>query len=143
MTRVTTTAELSSTLRLSVMRLARRLRQQRADQTLTLTQLAALGTLDRCGPLTPGELAEAEGVQPPSMTRVLASLSELGLVERSEHPSDRRTHLVSVTTAAHGMLVADRRRRDAWLAQRLDDLTPEERETLRAAVPLLDRLVGA
>ncbi len=134
------TAELASIMRVSVMRLSRRLRAERSDAGLTLTQIATLGTLDRHGPLTPRELAEHEKVQPPSMTRVLAHLEELGLIDRTPHESDGRQHLVSLTASAQALLKEDRRRREAWLAQRLAELTPSERDLLRAAAPLLERL---
>ena len=137
---MTRTAELASTMRVSVMRLARRLRSERTDHDLGLTQLAALASLDRHGPLTPRELADHEKVQPPSMTRTLAALEERGLITRTPHESDGRQHLVSLTDTARAMLREDRRRRDAWLSQRLAELTPEEREILRAAAPLLERL---
>ena len=90
---------LASALRLSVVRLNRRLRGQRADTSVTLTQLAALSTLKRHGALTPGELAAHEKVQPPSMTRVLAALDERGLVLRRPHPTDGRQALVELTAA--------------------------------------------
>ena len=134
------TAELASIMRVSVMRLSRRLRAERSDVGLTLTQIATLGTLDRSGPLTPRELAEHEKVQPPSMTRVLASLEELGLIDRTPHEFDGRQHLVSLTINARALLKEDRRRREAWLAQRLAELTTAERDLLRAAAPLLERL---
>lgn len=134
---------LASALRVSVMRLARRLRLQRSDYTLTINQLATLGTLDRHGPLTPRELANYERIQPPSMTRILAGLEEHGLVERASHPTDGRQVLVSLTPAAAGMLKEDRRRRDAWLAKRLAELTGEERALLRRALPVLDRIAQA
>ena len=134
------TAELASIMRVSVMRLSRRLRAERSDVGLTLTQIATLGTLDRSGPLTPRELAEHEKVQPPSMTRVLASLEELGLIDRTPHESDGRQHLVSLTINARALLKEDRRRREAWLAQRLAELTTAERDLLSAAAPLLERL---
>jgi DNA-binding MarR family transcriptional regulator len=134
-------SELASTLRLSVMRLTRRLRAERGDHSLTLTQLATLATLDRHGPLTPGELADQERVQPPSMTRVLATLESLELITRAPHPRDGRQHLVACTAQAAALLDEDRRRRDAWLARRLSELSPDERATLRAAAELLQRLV--
>ncbi|MDP9396446.1 MAG: MarR family transcriptional regulator [Actinomycetota bacterium] len=139
----TRTPELSGGLRVAVLRLARRLRSERADNDLTLTQLATLGTLERHGPLTPGELAAHEGVRPPSMTRVLAGLEERALVVRTPHPTDRRQVLVALGDAARTLLREDRRRRDAWLARRLAELSPEERAALRAAVPVLERLAGA
>jgi DNA-binding MarR family transcriptional regulator len=137
---MTKTAELASTLRVSVMRLSRRLRAERLQTDLSLNQLATLGTLDRHGPLTPRELAEHEKVQPPSMTRVLAGLEERGLILRTPHASDGRQHLVSLTADARTLLKEDRRKREAWLAQRLAELTQEERDVLRAAAPVIERL---
>jgi len=133
---------LASALRVSTTRLARRLRAQRADLSLTLTQLSALTTVERHGPLTPGALAEHEKVQPPSMTRVLGALEERGLVQREPHPTDGRQQVVTITKRAVAMLREDRRRRDAWLAQRLAELTADERAALRAAAPVLERLAG-
>jgi len=137
---MTRTAELASTLRVSVMRLSRRLRAERLQTDLSLNQLAALGTLDRHGALTPRELAAHERVQPPSMTRVLAGLEERGLILRTPHASDGRQHLVSLTAHARTLLKEDRRKREAWLAQRLAELTQEERDVLRAAAPVIERL---
>jgi len=133
---------LASGLRLSVMRLARRLRNQRTDSSLSLTQLAVLATLERHGPMSPGELAAHERVQPPSMTRVLAALEERDLVVRRPHATDRRQAVVEVRSAGLAILKADRRMREAWLAQRLPELSAEERAALRAAVPVLERLAA-
>jgi DNA-binding MarR family transcriptional regulator len=138
-----TDTALASALRLSVMRLARRMRAERADTSLTVTQLAALATLERHGPLTPGELAALERVQPPSMTRVVTTLQDAGLVDRTAHPSDRRQALLQITRAGTALLREDRRRREAWLARQLDELDDDERALLRAAAPVLDRLAGA
>jgi DNA-binding MarR family transcriptional regulator len=137
---LTRTAELASTLRVSVMRLSRRLRAERGDHALSLTQISVLATLDRHGPLTPRELADHEKVQPPSMTRTLAGLEEHGLIERTPHESDGRQHLVSLTGPALELLRDDRRRREAWLARRLAELSQDERDVLRAAAPIIDRL---
>jgi DNA-binding MarR family transcriptional regulator len=134
--------ELSSVLRISVMRLARRLRSERASADLTLTQLSALSALDRHGPSTPTELAWHERVQPPSMTRVIAKLEERGLVSRVPHPTDRRQVLVALTDEARAMLLGDRRRREAWLVAHLAELTPADRAVLQAAAPILDRLAA-
>ena len=134
---------LASALRLSVMRLARRLRAERADTSLTLSQLAALATLDTHGPLAPGELAAHERVQPPSMTRLVAALESAGLVGRSAHPTDRRQVQLAISPAGTALLREDRRRRDAWLAQRLRDLDPADREVLRAATAVLERLAAS
>jgi DNA-binding MarR family transcriptional regulator len=138
---LTKTAELASELRMSVMRLTRRLRLERLpDIGLTLTQIATLVTIERHGPITPREVADHERVRPPSMTRVLAVLEERGLIDRIAHPSDGRQQLVSLAPAGHDLLREDRRRREAWLAVRLAELAPEERAVLRAAMPIIDRI---
>ena len=132
----------ASALRLAVMRLARRLRGERSDSSLTISQIAALSTLERSGPLTPRELAAAERVQPPSMTRIAASLEAAGLVTRTDHPSDGRQVLLAASPEGAAMVREDRRRRDAWLAQRLHDLPPEDLEVLRRAAVVLERLAA-
>jgi DNA-binding MarR family transcriptional regulator len=137
---MTHTAELASLLRVSVMRLSRRLRAERPDTGLSLTQIATLGTIERHGPLSAGEIAEHEKVQPPSMTRVLAVLEERALITRTPHPSDRRQQLVTLTAEGRSLLKADRRQREAWLAKRLAELSPEDRELLRAAAPVIERI---
>lgn len=134
--------ELAHSVRMAITRLARRLRNQRADLSLTATQLSALAALDQHGPLTCGALAEHERVQPPSMTRVLAALEEKGMVASSAHPTDRRQKMVEVTPAAHAMLVADRRAREEWLAQRMTELSAAEVAALRAATPVLEKLMA-
>jgi DNA-binding MarR family transcriptional regulator len=133
-------AALASSLRNSVMRLSRRLRIERASTDLSLNQLAVLGTLRRRGALSVGELAGAERVQPPSMTRTVNHLCELGLVRREPHASDRRQVVVHLCEAGVDVLDADRRRRDAWLAQRLVALSADERRLLRQVAPIIDRL---
>jgi DNA-binding MarR family transcriptional regulator len=132
--------ELAHTVRIAVMRLSRKLRTVGSDRSLTFSQLSALATLDRLGPLTPGGLAELEMVQPPSMTRLLSGLEDRGLISSSPHPADGRQKLVEVTAAAHLMLVADRAEREAWLVQRMATLSEAELTALRAAAPVLDRL---
>ena len=138
-----TDAGLAASLRVSVMRLGRRLRNERESEGLTLSQMAVLGTVWRCGPSSAGDLAAAEKVKPPSMTRTIAGLERLGLVERQPHPSDGRQVVVALTPAAQVVIDRDRQRRDAWLAQRLNDLSAEERDLLRRVAPILDRLVDA
>jgi DNA-binding MarR family transcriptional regulator len=133
---------LASGLRLAVMRLARRMRQQRSDSSLTLSQLAALATLERHGPLTPGELAAHEKVQPPSMTRLVAALEAAGVVTRAPHPTDGRQVLVALAPDGAALLREDRRRRDAWLTRRMADLPPEDLEVLARATVVLDRLAS-
>lgn len=135
------TAALAHDLRLAVMRLSRRMRNQRTDDSPTLTQLAALSTLRAHGPLTPGELAAHERVQPPSMTRVLATLEGAGLVVRMRHATDGRQAIISVTEAATAMLDEHARLREAWLAKRLHDLSADERDQLRAASVIIQKLL--
>src|SRR5918994_1039427 len=136
-------ADLASSLRLSVMRLARRLRLEKSSDALSMNQLATLGTLNRCGEMTVGELARIERVKPPSMTRTVNSLAEAGLVTRRPHPTDGRQVVVDITPAARKVLDEDRRRRDAWLAQRLAALAPEQRARLRDVAPLLEELASS
>lgn len=131
---------LTSALRISVMRLARRLRQQRTDFSLSLNQLAVLGAIEKHKEATPGELAEHEKISPPSMTKILAGLEERGLITRTTHPTDRRQQIVKLTKAAVTMIREDRRKRDAWLARRIAELTTDERAVLHAATPILERL---
>jgi DNA-binding MarR family transcriptional regulator len=125
------------------MRLARRLRNEREDTSLSLNQLSAMGTLARLGPITLGELATAERIQPPSMTRTVSALEQRGLVARESDSDDRRLVIVRLSDEGRRMLAADRRRRDAWLNQRLRELTPAERELLRRAVPVLEKLASS
>jgi len=135
-------ADLASSLRISVMRLARRLRLEKSTDDLSMNQLAALGTLNRCGELTVGELAGIEKVKPPSMTLTVNSRAEAGLVTRRPHATDGRQVVVGLTPAASRVLDEDRRRRDAWLAKRLADLTADQRALLRDVAPLLDGLAS-
>lgn len=144
-TTIGTDAGLATALRISVSRLARRLRAQRTtsglpEALLSETQLAALSALHKHQAMTPGELAEHEKVQPPSMTRVIAVLEERGLVRRSPHPTDRRQVILTVTDEGHALVQRVRRRKEAWLARRLAELTDVERDILRAAVPVLEKL---
>jgi DNA-binding MarR family transcriptional regulator len=136
---------LATALRISVSRLARRLRVERlmpelAEPALSDTQLAALATLERHGAMSPGDLAEHEKVQPPSMTRVIAALVDWGLVTRAPHPTDRRQVILTVTPDGRSLVQKVRRRKEAWLAQRLAELSPQERATLREAAPILEKL---
>ncbi|GLW97467.1 MarR family transcriptional regulator [Microtetraspora sp. NBRC 16547] len=135
-----TDAGLASALRVSLARLNRRLRKQAAQHSLTPTQLATLAAVERHTAMTPGELAEHEKVQPPSMTRVIAKLEERGLLARSPHPKDRRQVTLSVTAEGATLLKEERRTKEAWLARQLKGLTAEERATLRAAAPILEKL---
>jgi DNA-binding MarR family transcriptional regulator len=139
-----TDAGLAAALRISVARLTRRLRSERdPDNELSIGQLSVLGALFRDGACSIGELASHERVQPPSMTRTVNCLEEEGYVVRRAHETDRRQVVIELAEKGRATLAADRRRRDAWLARRLRELTPEERSVLRKAAPILERLANA
>jgi DNA-binding MarR family transcriptional regulator len=139
-TRAAAPATLAADLRVSVMKLARRLRQQRSDSDISIGQYSVLGALVTHGPKTPRELAEQERVQPPSMTRTLNCLVEAGLVARTDHPDDGRQVLMSVTERGAALINETRRQRTAWLAKRLAELTPEDRATLARASQIALRI---
>ena len=128
---------LASDLSLAVIRLARQLRFRRPDSPVSLSQLSALSTLAKEGPMTPGALATRERVRPPSMTRVIASLCELGFVARTAHPVDGRQVLVSVSRAGTDLIAAERRASQEWLKLRLARLAPDQRKTLLVAADLI------
>jgi len=125
------------------MRLSRRLRAERSTDGLTVSQLSVLGVLEREGPLSPTQLAGLERVQPPSMTRIVAVLEELELVRREPHLTDGRQSVIALTDSGRSLLAEDRKRRQAWLACRLKELSSDEREALRVAVPILERLADS
>jgi DNA-binding MarR family transcriptional regulator len=134
--------EIAGKLRFSVTRLARLLRQQ--DQTgFTPTTLAALATINREGPLTLGELAAAEQVAPPTITKAVGKLEAAGFVSREQDATDRRVHWVQITEEGHRQLEASRSRRTAWLATRLRQFDPEELARLGDVTDLLERLTTA
>lgn len=91
--------------------------------------------------MTPGALAVRERVRPPSMTRVIASLAELGFVARAPHPLDGRQVLVSVSDAGIHLIESERCASQAWLRARLATLAPNERATLLEAADLMKALV--
>jgi DNA-binding MarR family transcriptional regulator len=138
---MTTTSGLPSQLRLAIMRLGRRLRQE-AVGDITASQLSALSTVARCGPLSLGELSDIERIAPPSTTRIVGRLEERGLVLRTVDAADRRVARLAVSDAGQSLLNQTRTRRDAYLALRLQAMTAEERATLMRALPLLERLTG-
>lgn len=135
-----TIADLASQLRPALLRITRLIRNQRVDMSVTLTQLSAMGTLQKRGPMSAGELAAFERVQPPSMTKVLANLEERGLVRRDVHPTDRRQAVLAITPAGVALIDDERRSRNQWLSQRLARLTADERSLLQRVVPILDKL---
>jgi DNA-binding MarR family transcriptional regulator len=133
-------SELASELRFAIMRLSRRLRQH-APEDITPSQLSALSVIAREGSLTLRQLAEAERVQPPTVTRVVDMLEQKGLATRVPSEEDRRVAFVEPTPAGRALVDTIRRRRDAYLAGRLRTFTTEERDLLERAAKLLERLI--
>jgi len=127
-------------LRITIGRLARRIRSQRGPDDLSDPQASVLFALDVKGPLTLGALSEHERVTPPSMNRTVNGLEAAGLVTRAASPDDGRKVVIDATEAGHALVADIRRRRDAWLAQRIAALTPEQRAILAAAEPVLREL---
>jgi DNA-binding MarR family transcriptional regulator len=123
------------------MRLARRLRQMQDDSLdLNPNQLSAMAMLLNSGDQLMGELAAQERVRPPSMTRVVNSLEARGYVVRRPDPRDHRQCLVTLTDSGRQVLLANRRRRDEWLAVRIAGLDPAERDVLRRAIRVLEKV---
>ncbi|MGW6035142.1 MarR family winged helix-turn-helix transcriptional regulator [Gordonia terrae] len=133
---------LSGDLSLAVVRLARRLRGRRENKLVSLTQLSALNTLHHEGPMTPGALAAAERVRPPSMTRVIASLSDLGMIKREPHPTDGRQAIVTLSPEGVDVVIDELAARKAWLSDRLAELSADEREILREGVQIVNKILG-
>lgn len=136
-------ARLAVLLRDAITRLNRRVRQTRPVGDLTVTQLSALTSVELAGAMTPRELADAERVQPPTMTKIVAKLEERDLVRRTPHPTDRRQVILAATAEGRAVLARFERAREEWLALRLAELTPEERETLRQAAEVLLKVARA
>ncbi len=135
------TEELASRLRLSINRLHRRLRQE-SLAGLSPAQASALGAVKRLGSPTLGELASIEQVQPPTMTRIVASLADAGMVTRVTDVTDRRSARVRITPAGKRNLERIRTLKNAFLTRRLADLSPDEQGRAVDLVALLEHLLG-
>jgi DNA-binding MarR family transcriptional regulator len=136
-----TQEEMAGRLRIAANRLQRRLRQESLGG-LSPAQASALGSVGRHGSPTLGELAAIEQVQPPTMTRIVASLTEAGMVTRVADPNDRRSARVRITSSGERALERMRTRKNAFLLRRLDELTAEERQRAAELVELLERLLA-
>jgi DNA-binding MarR family transcriptional regulator len=132
--------ELAPRLRWTITRLARRLRQE-AGTDLGPSQVAALATIERHGPLSPSEVADVERIKRPTATRIVRHLEEAGFVERVKDPEDGRGSILSITAAGRSHLKRLRARKTAYLATRLDDLPAEDRRTLERAAELLEGML--
>ncbi len=132
------TTTLASELRVVLGRLIKRIR---AENRLSMTQVAVLGRLDREGTQSIGDLAAAERVRPQSMSQTLSELEADGLIARRTDERDARRTLVELTPGGLAALEQDRALREGWLARALaDEFSAEERQTLAQALPLLSRL---
>ncbi len=140
LTKVSAESESAARLRLAITRVARRLRQE-ANADLSPSLTSALASIEGRGPVTPSELANCERVQRPTITRVLTRLTELGLIERAADPADGRSTLVSITPSGRALLNELRTGRDAFLADRLSKLSPEDRAVLDRASAVLESLL--
>jgi DNA-binding MarR family transcriptional regulator len=139
---VTDPSVLAGELRVALAASSRRIRARRGAADLPDPQFNVLAILLREGSLSPGALADVEHVQPPTMTRTVNALAQLGFVQKSEHPTDGRQVVVSLTPAGEAEVRETRRRRDAWLAGRLEVLSAEDRRTLAHAADLLRRIAA-
>ena len=131
---------MAATLRLSIVRMARRMRQE-AGAGISPTLTAALGTIDRNGPLTPSELADAERVQRPTATRIAAALEADGLIVRAPDPEDRRSSLLSISPRGRDLLRRLRKRKNAYLSRRMRELDSADVEALERAAEVLERML--
>ena len=139
--------EVAAHLRLAVARTARRLRQEATkpggETLLTPTLTSALATVERCGPLTPSELARLERVKRPTATRMLARLEDADLVERTPDPDDGRSALVNITAEGRDRLHRVRSRKNAYLARRLKQMPAEDVVALERAAEILEAMIDA
>ena len=143
MTTERTAESLAKTLRDAIIRFSRRVRQARPVGDLTFSQLSALTSLQLAGALTPRELADVERVQPPTMTKIVGKLEDLGLVARTPHPTDRRQVILAATEQGRIVYAQFERARNEWLAQQLTKLGPDDRDTLARAAQILQQVAKA
>lgn len=130
-------------LRLSIMSLARRVRAQRAEGEVTDGQRSVLFALHDEGSHSLGSLSERERVTPPSMNRTVGALVERGYVTRETSPEDARRISITLTDEGRAFVRETKRRRDAWFSTRLAKLTPEQRQILEQAAPILRELADS
>ena len=131
---------LADSLRVVLVRMGRRMRRERAAESLSLHHLSALGTMQQLDEPTLARIAAAECVKPPSMVKTLQHLESLGYVARSDHPSDGRMVIFRISEKGEHMIGETRERRNRALADAIERLTDDERATLERAVPILERL---
>jgi DNA-binding MarR family transcriptional regulator len=138
-TPVTLPTDLAPRLRAAVTRLNRRLRSTSLGE-VSPGQASALAMIERLGSPALNELAAAEQVRPPSMTRLVDALESEGLVERRVDAVDRRCQRISLTSAGRKALAGIRSRKTAFLESRLSQLSDEDRDSIGRALSILERL---
>ena len=126
-------------LRMLLQRVARRIRNNLADGTMSDAKMGVLFRVE-VDPATPSQLAERERVTPPSMNRTLNALEDAGLIARHPDPHDARKVIVTITESGLALIHETRRLRTAWFTQQLAQLTPDERGSLEAVIPVLRRI---
>ena len=135
--------ELAGRLHSAAIHLLRRLRREDDASGLNAPRLSALSVIVFAGPVALGDLARAEQVRPPTMTRIVDALVELGLATKRPHPTDKRSTLIAATAAGRKLLLAGRQRRVDALARQIAALTPADQHQLQAAVEILNRAIAA
>src|SRR3954462_11262568 len=130
--------ELATKFRFALFPLVRQLRHHNID--LSASQASALATISRRGPLTVGELAKAEHVSSPRVTKIAKGLEEDRLVTRTADPTDKRVTNLAITKEGERRLERSRSRKNAWLAKKLQGLGPDELKAIEAVIPVLERL---
>lgn len=135
-------AVLAAAVRDSITRFNRRMRRERPATTMTLSQTSALSVLVTTGPMTPSQLASAERVKPPTITRIIGALQRHGLISRVPHPTDRRQVLVAATPAGTQFIAENRRAREAWLMRELGQLSSEQRAVVSQAAQIFANLAA-
>ncbi len=129
-------------LRSVLLRLARCIRTSSVGE-ITPSQLAVLGSIARHGPLTVREIASTERMKPPSASKIVAALEQLGLVERTVDPGDRRCTPIATTPAGVDYLKQARAAGRTWLARHLDEIDEQDVAMIHAALPALEHLLGS
>lgn len=132
----------ASDLRMATFRLARRLRSQRAVDTMSDAQFTVLAVLTMHGPHTLGDLADRERVSPPSMNRTVNCLEEAGYLSRTPDDADRRKVNIDLTDAGRALVTETVRRRDSWLEKAIADLTVEQRGILNHAAAIMNEVAS-
>jgi DNA-binding MarR family transcriptional regulator len=130
-------------IRLAIQRLARRIRSMQGDESVTEGQRSVLFSLSNNGPQTLGSLSEHERVTPPSMNRTINALVAAGLVTRVTAQDDARKVVIDLSDAGRTFIADTRRKRDAWFTQQLDKLSPEQREIVEQAAPILREIADS